>query len=69
MALKVKTRRKIQKIPLHELLPEMLASALAKEEDFIVTYEKQDDDNKQDIQILRGKLITPCMLGTLKKRV
>jgi hypothetical protein len=69
MATQVKKRRKVKKISLNELLPDMLASAIANEDDFIVTYETHPDDGKQDIHILRGKLITPCMLGTLKNRV
>lgn len=65
----VKKGRKRGKISINELLPDMLASALANEDDFIVTYEMHPDDGKQDIHVLRGKLITPCMLGTLKNRV
>jgi hypothetical protein len=69
MAPKVKKARKTGNIPFHELLRDVLASALANEDDFIVTYETHPDEGKQDIHILRGKLITPCMLGTLKNRV
>jgi hypothetical protein len=69
MASKVKKAGKTGKIPYHELLQDVLASALANEEDFIVTFETHPDEGKQDIHILRGKLITPCMLGTLKNRV
>lgn len=69
MAPKVKKAGKTGKIPVHELLQDILASALANGDDFIVTYETHPDERKQDIHILRGKLITPCMLGTLKNRV
>lgn len=69
MAPRIKKARKKGKISLNELLPEMLASALADEDDFIVTYEMYPDDDSKYIHMLRGKLITPCMLGTLKNRV
>jgi len=47
----------------------MLASALANQDDFILTYEINPDDTTCRLHVLRGKLITPCMLGTLKNRV
>jgi hypothetical protein len=65
MAPHVKKGGKTGKIPFHELLQD----ALANDDDFIVTYEVHPDEGTQDIHILRGKLITPCMLGTLKNRI
>ncbi len=69
MAQKVKKARKTGNISFQEVLQDVLASAIANEDDFVVTYETHPDERKQDIHILRGKLITPCMLGTLKNRV
>ncbi len=44
----------------------MLAAALEKGEDFIVTFETVDEGRQ--MHILTGSLITPCMLGTLTNR-
>jgi hypothetical protein len=67
MVPKVKKVRKTGKIPFQ--MQDVLASALANEDDFIITYETHPDEGKQDMLIMRGKLITPCMLGTLKNRI
>jgi hypothetical protein len=69
MAPKVQQRGKKKRESIIELLPEMLTSALSMNDDFIVTFETHPDEGKQDLHVLRGKLITPCMLGTLKNRV
>jgi len=69
MAPKEQQRGKKEKESILELLSDMLASALANQDDFILTYEKNPDTGKRVFHILRGKLITPCMLGTLKNRV
>ncbi|MDD1699490.1 MAG: hypothetical protein LUQ04_01715 [Methanoregula sp.] len=69
MAPKVQQRKKKERKSIIELLPDMLASALTNQDDFIITYETNPDTGKQVIHVLRGKLITPCMLGTLKNRV
>jgi len=44
-----------------------LVSALARGDDFILTRES-DPDGRQILHIMTGKLITPCMLGTLTNR-
>jgi hypothetical protein len=69
MASRIKQQRKNERESIIELLPEMLTSALSVNDDFIVTFETHPDEGKQDLHVLRGKLITPCMLGTLKNRV
>jgi hypothetical protein len=69
MAPKVQQRGKKEKKSIIELLPDMLASALTNQDDFIITYETNPDTGKRVFHVLRGKLITPCMLGTLKNRV
>ena len=65
----VKQHREKERESFIELLPEMLTSALSMNDDFIVTFETHPDKGNQDLHVLRGKLITPCMLGTLKNRV
>ncbi len=69
MAQKVQEGGKKEKKSIFELLQDMLASALANQDDFIVTYETNPDTGRRVLHVLRGKLITPCMLGTLKNRV
>jgi hypothetical protein len=69
MAPKVQQREKKERKSVLELLPDMLASALTNQDDFIVTYETNPDTGRRVLHVLRGKLITPCMLGTLKNRV
>ena len=69
MAPKVQQRGKKGKKSIIELLPDMLASALTNQDDFIITYETNPDTGKRVFHVLQGKLITPCMLGTLKNRV
>jgi len=69
MAPKVQEKGKKERKSIIELLPDMLASALTNQDDFIITYEINPDTRKRVFHVLRGKLITPCMLGTLKNRV
>ena len=51
-----------------ETVTEMLVSALDNGDDLIVTYETCPDNNKRDLHVLVGQLISPCMLGTLKNK-
>jgi hypothetical protein len=69
MAPNVKQQRKKEKKSIVELFPEMLISALSRNDDFIITFEIHPDKKKRYLHVLQGKLITPCMLGTLKNRV
>ena len=69
MASRIQQQRKKERESFIELMPEMLTSALSMNDDFIATFETHPDDGKQDLHVLRGKLITPCMMGTLKNRV
>ena len=53
-----------------ETLQKILSLALINQDDFIITYETNpNDEDRKDIHVLTGKLISPCMLGTLKNRV
>ena len=53
--------------PAGEPITRYLASALISGDDFIITRES-DPDGRQILHIMTGKLITPCMLGTLTNR-
>jgi hypothetical protein len=65
-----KQRKTGSDIQLFDTLTQVLSSALSKQDDFIVTYETDaDDEERQEIHVMTGKLISPCMLGTLKNRV
>jgi len=55
--------------PIKNLLPGLLASALEQEQDFIVTCETDEETGTKRIHVMTGKLISPCMLGTLKNKV
>ncbi len=46
----------------------LLAGALQRHHDFILTFE-EDEEGKRVLHLISGKLITPCMLGTLTNRV
>jgi hypothetical protein len=60
-----KTRKKRTVKPVIDLLPELLVHALARHDDFIVTYEMDPDTAEKKIHILSGRFITPCMLRKL----
>jgi hypothetical protein len=64
MAMPKKTRGR-QKKPLTDTLPELLASAVATDNDFILTFETDPDTGKRMIHAMTGKFITPCMLRKL----
>ena len=51
--------------PVNELLPELLAKALARHDDFIVTCETDPDADEKTIHIIAGRFVTPCMLRKL----
>jgi len=60
-----KARNKRTEKPVIDLVPELLASALARHDDFIVACETDPDTGAKKIHILSGKFITPCMLRKL----
>ncbi len=61
-----KARRKQAEKPFHELVTDLLFSAMANHEDFIVTYEINPATGKKEIHAMVGKLMNPDMLATLK---
>jgi len=66
MAGKKKRRSKPRK-PLREILTDALTAALENHDDFIVVFETVPDE-EQRVHVMTGKLISPCMLGTLTNR-
>jgi hypothetical protein len=63
-----KRKRGMSRARVIETVTEMLVSALDHGDDLIVTYETYPDNNKRDLHVLVGQLISPCMLGTLKNK-
>ena len=61
-----KSRKKPERRP-DETLAEIFMTALKKQDDFIMTFET-GEEGKQTMHVMSGKLITPCMLGTLTNR-
>jgi len=65
----IKKHRMQTKKTLTDKLPEMILAALANHEDFIVTYETDEETKKRSLYIMTGNLITPEMLATLKQEI
>jgi hypothetical protein len=65
----VKKHRLRTKKSLIDTLPEMVISALANHEDFIVTYETDPTTQKKSLYVMTGDLITPDILTTLKEQI
>jgi len=63
-----KSRRVNTKEQVIAIVTEILSSALDNDDDLILTYETYPDSDKRDLHVLTGKLIFPCMLGTLKNK-
>jgi hypothetical protein len=64
-----KTRRKNAEKPFHEAVTDLLFSAMANHEDFVMTYDVNPSTSKKEIHVMSGKLISPAQLGTLKENV
>jgi len=65
----VKKHRLRTKKSLIDTLPEMVITALANHEDFVVTYETDPNTKKKSLYVMTGDLITPDMLATLKQQI
>lgn len=65
----VKKHRIRSKKTLIDILPEMVFSALANHEDFVVTYETDEKTHKTSLYVMTGSLITPEMLTSIKKQI
>ena len=57
-----KKTRGSKKRPLIDLLPELVVSALAQDNDFIMTFETDPDTGVRTLHAMSGKFISPCML-------
>jgi hypothetical protein len=64
-----KTRRKNDEKPFHEAVTDLLFSAMANHEDFVMTYEINPTTGKKEIHVMSGRLISPDMVGILKNHV
>jgi hypothetical protein len=64
-----KGRRKKNEKPFHEAVTDLLFSAMANHEDFVVTYEDNALTGKKEIHIMSGKLITQEALLSMKAEV
>ena len=64
-----KTRRKNDEKPFHEAVTDLLFSAMANHEDFVLTYEVNPTTGKKEIHVMSGKLVSPDQLGTFKNHV
>ena len=65
----VKKHRIHNKTSLVDTLPEMVYSALANHEDFVVTYETDKKTHKTSLYVMTGSLVTPGILAALKKEI
>jgi hypothetical protein len=52
-----------------DAIPELLASALAREDDLILTCETDHDSGQKTLHVITGKLVSPCMLNKLRARI
>jgi hypothetical protein len=50
-------------------LPELLDSALAREDDLIITYETDPESGRKTLHVITGKLVSACMLNRLRSRI
>ena len=64
-----KTRRKNDEKPFHEAVTDLLFSAMANHEDFVLTYDVNPSTQKKEIHVMSGKLISPDLVATLKDHV
>jgi len=61
----VKKCRTTRTPPLSDLLPALIESAIAGNDDLILTVEADPDSGTQMIHLMTGKFVTPCMLRKL----
>ena len=64
-----KARRKQAEKPFHEAVTDLLFSAMANHEDFVLTYEINPATGKKEVHVMAGKLVSTEMLENLKKLV
>ena len=64
----VQQRGKKERESIIELLPEMLTSALSKNDDFIVTFETNPDDWETGSSCITGEINYPVYAGNVEKQ-
>jgi hypothetical protein len=64
-----KGRRKQSEKPFHEAVTDLLFSAMANHEDFILTYENNPASGKKEVHVMTGNLITADALTSMKQEV
>jgi hypothetical protein len=64
-----KGRRKQSEKPFHETVTDLLFSAMANHEDFVLTYEINPASGKKEVHVMAGKLITAEALTSMKSEV
>jgi hypothetical protein len=64
-----KGRRKQSEKPFHEAVTDLLFSAMANHEDFVLTYENTPASGKKEVHVMTGKLITTDALTSMKREV
>lgn len=58
-------RRGKPRKPLIDTLPELLVNAIAGSNDFILTFETDEETGARKIHVMTGKFISSCMLRKL----
>ena len=49
-----------------DILPELLVKALARGDDFIVTFEAEEGRPSKKLHVMTGRFVTGCMLRKLQ---
>ncbi|MDD1702081.1 MAG: hypothetical protein LUQ31_03775 [Methanoregula sp.] len=65
----IKKHRIRTKMSLVDTLPEMLVTALANHEDFVIAYETDPKNGEKSLYVMTGNLVTPEMLAALKEQI
>lgn len=62
-------KRRSTRPDLTAILPELLASTLAREEDLIITWETDPGSGQKTLHVMTGDLVSACMISRLKTRI
>lgn len=65
MARQKKRRAPVKKPPLIDLVPQMLVSALAGDQDFILCFETDEETGRKRVHAMTGRFVSDCMLRKL----
>jgi hypothetical protein len=64
-----KKRRGMRSPSLAAVIPDLLVSALGREDDVIITCETNPDTGHKTLHFMTGKLVSACMLNKLRGRI